>query len=178
MCFKHPKFSLSPGTYIGREEMIGWFAARNPSDFFQPNVSRILTRHGVAGKGPISDFPSFIGLRQLYIRVFQNVFSFECVEYPRVVRVEKGSRTIGLNYQSSAFPFKLVPRKKKGVVLGSVSTPSGNEKTKRFSVTGCRDCGSTYLPAKLVGSLQSWTNCKANYEELVESWNHQMISSN
>jgi hypothetical protein len=45
------------------------------------------------------------------MRVFQNDFSFECIEYPRVVRVEKGSRTIGLNYQSSAFPFKLVPRK-------------------------------------------------------------------
>jgi hypothetical protein len=66
-----------------------------------------------------------------------------------VVRVEKGSRTIGLNYQSSAFPFKLVPRKKKGVVLGSVSTPSGNEKTKRFSVTGCRDADPPI-------SLPSW----------------------
>ncbi|PMD51837.1 uncharacterized protein K444DRAFT_243135 [Hyaloscypha bicolor E] len=160
MCFKHPKFSLSPGTYIGREEMIGWFAARNPSDFFQPNVSRTLTRHGVAGKGPISDFPSFIGSRQLYKRVFQNVFSFEAE-----------LSELGISVQARS-------QKKNGVVLDSVSTPSGNEKTKRFSVTGCRDCGSTYLPAKLVGSLQSWTNCKANYEELVESWNHQMISSN
>jgi len=110
--FKHPKFSLSQAPILEEKEMIGCFAARNPSDFFQPNVSRTLTRHGVAGKGPISDFSSFIGSRQLYMRVFHNVFSFEGVEYPRVVRVEKGSRTIGLNYQSSAFPFKLVPRKK------------------------------------------------------------------